>query len=67
MTIFLNDTLTTLPHKQMTLSDLAKWKNLPSQGTAIALNDKLIKQDLWSVTNLNDQDRVTVITAAFGG
>ena len=67
MTIIFNNENIQLPNEYMTLEDLAKWKNIPSQGSAIALNDKLVKHDNWSVTVLKDLDRVTVITAAFGG
>ena len=67
MKIFLNDFPTDLPDNLMNLSDLVKWKQIPLQGTAIALNDKLIKQNLWNVTNLKDLDRVTIISAAYGG
>ena len=64
--IYNNETLS-LPNDNMTLSELAKWKNIPLQGTAIAINDKLVKKDNWETTYLNNLDRVTVITAAFGG
>lgn len=67
MTILYNDSPIELPNDFMNLQELADWKNLPKQGTAIALNNKLIKRDLWSVTKLNPMDQVTVITAAFGG
>ena len=67
MTIIYNNTPLILPSEILLLSDLVKWKNLPSQGNAIALNDRLIKQEKWSNTELHDLDRVTVITAAFGG
>lgn len=67
MTILYNDNPTTLPASIMTVADLAKWKDIPEQGTAIAINNKLIKKDLWSVNSLKEMDQVTVITAAFGG
>ena len=67
MKIFLNDTPVTLPDDLTTIADLMKWKNISSQGTAVALNDKLIRQELWSVISLNDLDRITVISAAYGG
>lgn len=67
MTIIFNDQPTKLPNDYMTLADLAKWKNVPEQGSAIAVNDKLVKKDLWSVTPLKEMDQITVITAAFGG
>lgn len=67
MTILLNDNPVTLPNDYMTVADLVKWKEIPSQGTAIAINNKLIKQDAWKVTNLKEDDQITVISAAFGG
>lgn len=67
MTILLNDNPVVLPSDYMTVADLVKWKEIPSQGTAIAVNNKLIKQEKWSITKLNDQDQITVISAAFGG
>ena len=67
MTIIYNDIPTTLPSDNMTLSDLATWKKIPAQGSAIAKNDKLVKRDKWTVTKLNELDHVTVITAAYGG
>ena len=67
MNITFNNEIIQLPNDYMTLQDLAQWKQIPSQGSAIAINDKLIKHDKWSVTYLKDLDRVTVITAAFGG
>ena len=67
MTIIYNDENVKLPNDFMTLADLAEWKKIPKQGSAIAVNDKLVKREEWSVTKLKDFDRVTVITAAFGG
>lgn len=67
MTILLNENKVILPNDYMTVEDLVKWKEIPSQGTAIAVNNKLIKQDKWSITNLKDEDQITVISAAFGG
>lgn len=67
MTISYNDQNIKLPDEIITLADLAKWKKIPEQGAAIALNDKLVTKSQWSVVKLNDLDRVTVITAAYGG
>lgn len=67
MIIIYNDEITKLPNDFMTVADLAEWKNLKNQGTAIAVNDLLIPKTKWSVTRLKEQDRVTVITAAYGG
>ena len=67
MKIIYNNVPVDLPGDLFTLKDLAELKQIPEQGAAIALNDKLIKKDQWSVTPLKDLDQVTVITAAYGG
>lgn len=67
MTVFLNNITEELPNNEMTVADFVKWKGITSQGTAIAINDKLIKQDQWSIKYLNNHDRITLISAAFGG
>ena len=67
MTILYNNQNVDLPFEPMSLEQLAEWKEIPKQGAALALNDKLVKRELWPVTYLNPLDKVVVITAAFGG
>lgn len=67
MKIYFNDELITLPSEYMTVENLAEWKNIPQEGSAIAVNNKLIRKQNWSTVNLSDNDMVTVISAAFGG
>lgn len=67
MNIILNSQPTPLPSDTMTVEDLVKWKNFKTQGTAISVNDKIIRKENWKITKLSDLDRVTVISAAFGG
>ena len=65
--IFLNNELVALPNDYMTVADLMKWKNINPQGTAIAIDDKVIRKSAWNVTKLPPMSHVTVISAAFGG
>lgn len=67
MTVLLNNQPVLLPYDNMTVEEFANWKSIPFAGTAIAINDKLVKKDQWSVLFLKDMDQITVITAAFGG
>lgn len=67
MNIILNNIPTPLPKDYMNLEDLVAWKNIKPNGTAIALNDKIIRKENWCITRLSDMDRVTIISAAFGG
>ena len=39
----------------------------PLNGTAIAVNGKICIRQNWETTILNEGDRLTVISAAFGG
>ena len=67
MNVLLNDKLTDLPDNILTVKDLVVWKNIPMNGTAIALNDKLIKQNDWESAVLKENDQLTIISAAYGG
>lgn len=67
MNILLNNIPTPLPRDFMTVEDLVKWKGIKPSGTAVAVNDKIIRKELWNLTKLSDLDRVTIISAAFGG
>lgn len=67
MNVLLNNIPTVLPNDFMTIEELIKWKKIPSQGTAVAVNDKLIKQESWSHHKLNDLDQITIISASYGG
>lgn len=67
MNVFFNNIPTELPATCKTLEDLAFLKQIPRQGSAIAVNDTLIKHDKWGSILLKENDQVVVITAAFGG
>ena len=67
MKIFLNNQLTELPHDHMTVAQLVEWQGLNRANTAVAINDRLVKQLQWGSRELQLHDRVTLITAAFGG
>lgn len=67
MNITLNNDRLILPDYVLTVADLIKWKNIPSSGTAIAVNNKLVLSRNREVTKLEEGDDVTVISATFGG
>lgn len=67
MKIYFNDILIDLPNDYMTVAELLKWKGIPAQGTAVALDGKLVRQLAWNVTGLSPLCHVNVISAAFGG
>ena len=67
MRIFLNNQPVELANDHMTVKDLMTWKNINPQGTAIAIDDKLLKKADWEITPLKELMNITVISAAFGG
>lgn len=66
-TVFINDTATTLPDNVTNLEELLAWKGIPAEGTAVALNDRLIIARNRAVTAIANGDRITIISATFGG
>lgn len=47
--------------------EVLEFKQIPLSGTAVALNNKLVRHAEWETTKLNEGDELTVISAAFGG
>lgn len=67
MNIILNNIPTKLPDDYMSVENLVEWKGIKKQGTAIAVNDIIVRKNDWELTKLHELDRVTIISAAFGG
>ena len=67
MNVFINSKETELPDTMSSVADLLRLKGISSSGFAVAINNKVVRKDLWSATLLNEGDKVTVITAVCGG
>lgn len=67
MNIFINNTPVTIPADINDVAALVKFRNIPEQGTAIAINGRLSIHKDWCLTKISDGDNITVISAAFGG
>lgn len=67
MYITLNNETLQLPEDNMTVSDVLQWQNRPDGGTAVAINNRLVRNTLWDSTKLQDGDNMVIISAAFGG
>jgi sulfur carrier protein len=50
-----------------TVADLAQINNLGQTGTAIAVNNALVRRAVWQSTPLKDGDDIVIIKAAYGG
>lgn len=40
---------------------------LPERGVAVAIANRMVPRTAWDSTQLNENDQVTIIKAAFGG
>lgn len=67
MNIQLNNQPISLSQEEVTVSELLEMKGIKSSGTAVSVNDKLIRHSLWDSFQLKENDRVIIISAAFGG
>ena len=50
-----------------TLADAARQLELPAQGVAIALNNRMIPRTQWAEQTVKDGDSLVIIKAACGG
>ena len=67
MTIRLNNESLKLPSEITTIAERINWRKINPEGTAIAIDDNLIKREAWAKTLLKEKMNITVISAAFGG
>jgi sulfur carrier protein len=56
-----------VPDHLITLAHLANWLDLPAFGSAIELNDEVIRRSRHPVTPLKDGDRLEVVRLVGGG
>lgn len=49
------------------LEELVAELNLPNQGVAVAVDNRLVKRNEWAGYDLTDDAKITIIKAACGG
>lgn len=67
MRITINNQDIDLSSDYLTIAELMKERGVKAGGTAVALNNKIVKHENWEIIRLQDGDSVTIISAAFGG
>ena len=50
-----------------TIAQLAVELALPERGVALAVNNKIIPRTNWAEATFEENDKITIIKAAFGG
>ena len=66
MEVRLNNKSLMLPHT-MSVAELMDMQNIPSAGTAVAVNGKIVRREDHDSRLLNEGDDSIVISAAYGG
>lgn len=67
MLLIINSESKIFKEPELTVAQLAEMRGISTQGTAIALNNRLVRHQQWASTILKDGDEITIITAAYGG
>lgn len=67
MKITLNNESIQLSNDDFTVMELLNTKGISHNGTAVSVNDRIVRHAMWESTKLSEGDRVVIISAAFGG
>lgn len=70
MTVIVNEKKITLDERDgaaVTVATLLDEMNVPEKGTAVAVNNRMVRRDNWDGHALADGDKVLLIKAAYGG
>lgn len=67
MILFINDKPEHFDNESLSVRELLECLNIPANGTAVAVNGKLVTHGVWAHTELHDNDKITIISAAYGG
>lgn len=67
MNVIINSKTTEIPDDVRTVGQLLDHLRLPRQGTGVGINNTLVLTKNWDNTYLSPDDRIMIISAAFGG
>ncbi len=67
MILYINDKEELIKATELSLSELLASHSIPTSGTAVALNGRLVTRDKWDTVLLKNMDRIMIISAAYGG
>lgn len=66
MKVYINQNETEVP-EGITVKEWFDRQQIAAEGTAIAIDNKLVPKSEWSNRTLADGDKITLIRATFGG
>lgn len=67
MRVYINSSSREIPKEIDTVSKLLDYMKVSKTGTGVGVNNRLVPSRDWDFQRLEEDDRITVITAAYGG
>lgn len=67
MNIYVNSEYREIPENVKTVGNLLDYLDIKRTGTGVGVNNRLIVARNWDSVSLQPDDRVTIISAAYGG
>lgn len=67
MNILINGEIAFIDLPEATIEKLLELRGVRPAGTAVAVNNKLVKKENWALQMIHDGDAITIISGAFGG
>lgn len=67
MKLIINGEISFFDLPEVTIEKILALRGFPAAGTAVAVNNKLVRKENWSMYKLREDDSMTIISAAFGG
>lgn len=67
MILYINSKLEEIPQNVDTVGKLLDYLKVSRNGTGVGINNRLVTAKDWDKTFLRNEDRVMIISAAYGG
>lgn len=67
MKLYINANLQEFPDSVSTVAQLLEYLHIPAEGTGVGINNRVILASDRKSTPLQEGDRVTIISATYGG
>lgn len=67
MHLYINSEYREIPDNINTIGKLLPFLNIPVQGTGVAVNNHLVVARNWESARINEDDRIMIISATYGG
>lgn len=67
MNVYINSIRREIPDEINTVGKLITYLKIPETGTGVGVNNRITVARNWATTAIQEDDRIVVISAAYGG